>query len=47
MKKLLFIFALVLGCTFGSNAQELFGSATNKGGDGYLTGGYIKKGWGA
>jgi hypothetical protein len=47
MKKLLFIFALILGCTFSSNAQELFGSATNKGMDGYLTGGYIKKGWGA
>ena len=47
MKKLLFIFALVLGCTFSSTAQELFGSATNKGMDGYLTGGYIKKGWGA
>lgn len=47
MKKLLFIIIAILGLSFASNAQELFGSATNKGGDGYITGGYIKKGWGA
>jgi hypothetical protein len=45
MKQLLFI-ALILGLSFTVNAQEFLGSATNKGMDGYLTAGYIKKGWG-
>lgn len=46
MKKLLLLSVLLLG-SLGANAQEFFGSATNKGADGYLTGGYIKHGWGA
>ena len=46
MKKLLLITILCLSAAT-ANAQELFGSATNKGMDGYLTGGYIKNGWGA
>ena len=45
MKKILFVFAM-LGISFASNAQELFGSATNSSIDGYITGGYIKRGWG-
>jgi hypothetical protein len=45
MKKLLFI-AVMLCSGLVANAQEFLGSATNKGMDGYLTGGYIKKGWG-
>lgn len=46
MKKLLF--TTVLFCIgLVANAQEFLGSATNKGMDGYLTAGYIKKGWGA
>lgn len=47
MKKILFIVA-VLGISFASNAQEIFFSATRKGGpsDGYITAGYMKKGWG-
>jgi len=45
MKKLLFI-ALILCLSLVANAQEFFGSATNKSGDGYLTAGYVKKGWG-
>ena len=45
MKKILFIVA-ILGLSFAANAQEFFGSATNQSQDGYLTGGYIKKGWG-
>ena len=46
MKKLLFI-TVMLCSGLVANAQEFLGSATNKGMDGYLTGGYIKKGWGA
>ncbi len=46
MKKLLLIAILCLSAV-AANAQEFFGSATNKGMDGYLTGGYIKNGWGA
>jgi hypothetical protein len=46
MKKLLLIAMLCLSAV-AANAQEFFGSATNKGMDGYLTGGYIKNGWGA
>ena len=45
MKKLLLIAILCLSAA-AANAQEFFGSATNKGADGYLTGGYIKRGWG-
>jgi hypothetical protein len=45
MKKLLLIAILCLSAAV-ANAQEFFGSATNKGADGYLTGGYIKRGWG-
>jgi hypothetical protein len=47
MKKILFIVA-ILGISFASNAQEWLLSATRKGGpsDGYITAGYIKKGWG-
>ena len=45
MKKLLVI-AMLLGISNVVKAQELFVSATNKGLDGYITGGYIKNGWG-
>ena len=45
MKKLLVI-AILLGISNIAKAQELFVSATNKGLDGYITGGYIKNGWG-
>ena len=45
MKKLLVI-AMLLGISNIAKAQELFVSATNKGLDGYITGGYIKNGWG-
>lgn len=45
MKKLLFI-ALFLSFGIVANAQDLLGTATSKGSDGYITGGYIKKGWG-
>jgi hypothetical protein len=45
MKKLLTI-ALILGISISAKSQELFVSATNKGLDGYITGGYIKNGWG-
>lgn len=37
---------LMLGISISSTAQELFVSATNKSIDGYITGGYIKNGWG-
>ena len=45
MKKLLLSIIL---CLFAvqANAQEIFGSATNKSLDGYVTVGYIKNGWG-
>ncbi len=46
MKKLLILSVLLLGSLRG-NAQEFFGSATHKSADGYLTGGFIKRGWGA
>ena len=45
MKKLLVV-AMLLGISNIAKAQELFVSATNKGLDGYITGGYIKNGWG-
>ncbi len=45
MKKLLFITMLLcFGIT--ANAQEFLGSATSKGSDGFITGGFVKKGWG-
>ena len=48
MKKLLLLTALVFGMNIAANAQEWFVSATRKGGptDGYVSVGYIKKGWG-
>jgi hypothetical protein len=48
MKKLSFIVALILGISISANAQEWFITATRKGGpsDGYITGGFMKKGWG-
>ena len=46
MKKLLLI-AILCVSAIAANAQEFLGSATNKGSDGYITGGYIKGGWGA
>lgn len=45
MKKI-FMIVLMLGISISSTAQELFVSATNKSIDGYITGGYIKNGWG-
>lgn len=45
MKKLLLSIILCL-FTIQANAQEIFGSATNKSLDGYVTVGYIKNGWG-
>jgi hypothetical protein len=48
MKKLSFIVALILGISISASAQEWFITATRKGGpsDGYITGGFMKKGWG-
>ena len=48
MKKLLLLTAMVFGMGIAANAQEWFVSATRKGGptDGYVSLGYIKKGWG-
>jgi hypothetical protein len=48
MKKLLLLSAIVFGMSTAANAQEWLFSATRKGGpsDGYITAGYIKKGWG-
>lgn len=48
MKKLLLVTAMVFGMGITANAQEWFVSATRKGGptDGYVSLGYIKKGWG-
>ena len=47
MKKLSLI-ALILGISISASAQEWFLTATRKGGpsDGYITGGFMKKGWG-
>jgi hypothetical protein len=47
MKKLLLTLCAGLLLTVEVKSQEFFGSATNKSADGYLTGGYIKHGWGA
>ena len=40
--------ALILGISISASAQEWFITATRKGGpsDGYITGGFMKKGWG-
>ncbi len=48
MKKLSFIVTLILGISISASAQEWFLTATRKGGpsDGYITGGFMKKGWG-
>jgi hypothetical protein len=48
MKKLWFIVALMLGVSISASAQEWFLTSTRKGGpsDGYITGGFMKKGWG-
>jgi len=48
MKKLSFILTLILGISISASAQEWFLTATRKGGpsDGYITGGFMKKGWG-
>ena len=48
MKKLLLLSAIVFGIHTGVNAQEWLITATRKGSpsDGYITAGYIKKGWG-
>jgi hypothetical protein len=47
MKKLL-VMALILGISINAMGQEWFLTATRKGGpsDGYITGGFMKKGWG-
>ena len=47
MKKLL-VMALILGISINAMGQEWFITATRKGGpsDGYITGGFMKKGWG-
>ena len=48
MKKLMLLFVMMFGISIVANAQEWFITATRKGGpsDGYVTGGYMKKGWG-
>jgi hypothetical protein len=46
MKKVLLMVAILLGVKEVANGQEIFASATNKAVDGYLTLGYINKGWG-
>lgn len=48
MKKILLIVTLLLGVEVVANGQEWFITATRKGGpsDGYITGGFMKKGWG-
>ena len=47
MKKLL-VMALILGISINAKGQEWFITATRKGGpsDGYITVGFMKKGWG-
>jgi len=49
MKKLMLLFVMLFGMSIVANAQDWFISATRKGGpsDGYITGGFMKKGWGA
>ena len=48
MRNILIIVALLLGVEVAANGQEWFITATRKGGpsDGYITGGFMKKGWG-
>jgi hypothetical protein len=48
MKKILLVLTLLLGVEVVANGQEWFITATRKGGpsDGYITGGFMKKGWG-
>lgn len=48
MKKILLVMTILLGVGVSSNGQEWFITATRKGGpsDGYITGGFMKKGWG-
>jgi hypothetical protein len=48
MKKIILMLTLLLGVEVVANGQEWFITATRKGGpsDGYITGGFMKKGWG-
>ena len=48
MRNILIIVVLLLGVEVAANGQEWFITATRKGGpsDGYITGGFMKKGWG-
>jgi hypothetical protein len=48
MRNILIIAVLLLGVEVAANGQEWFITATRKGGpsDGYITGGFMKKGWG-
>lgn len=48
MKKLMLLFVMLFSMNIVANAQEWFLTGTRKGGpsDGYITGGYMKKGWG-
>ena len=48
MKKIFLVLTLLLGVEVVANGQEWFITATRKGGpsDGYITGGFMKKGWG-
>ena len=48
MRNILIIVVLLLGVEVAANGQEWFISATRKGGpsDGYVTLGFMKKGWG-
>ena len=46
MKKLMLLFLVLFGLNMTLNAQEYFLMGTRKGGDGYITAGWMKKGWG-
>jgi hypothetical protein len=48
MRNILIIAVLLLGVEVAANGQEWFITATRKGGpsDGYITGAFMKKGWG-
>lgn len=46
MKRIMLLFVMMFGISIVANAQDWFVTATNKSGDGYVTGGWMKKGWG-
>jgi hypothetical protein len=46
MKKIMLLFVMLFGMNIVANAQDWFLTGTNKGVDGYITGGWMKKGWG-